>query len=119
MKKIFAVVLISFGLGGCSDVAFVDRVTVVNNTEYSAEVDVSDADRDSWLGLGRSLPGSEQTFEQVIDQGDVWAFSFDYVGRHQEDIEVSRADMERNDWRVEIPQSFEDRLRDLGVPPPA
>jgi hypothetical protein len=48
----------------------------------------------------------------------MWVFRFDYADKHQEEVEVTRPDLERNDWTVEVPQSFEQRLRDLGVTPP-
>jgi hypothetical protein len=107
-------------LGGaaCSDVSFVDEVTIVNDTEYSANVDVTDGTREGWLGLTSVEPQSTTTVEAVIDQGEVWILRFDYVGKHQQEVELSRRELERNDWTVEIPQSFEQRLRDLGVPPP-
>lgn len=60
---------------------------------------------------------STKPVERVIDQGDVWIFRFDYAG-YEEELEVSRRELERNRWTVEVPQSFEQRLRQLGVPPP-
>jgi hypothetical protein len=102
----------------CSEVSFVDEVTIVNNTDYSANVEVTDRARDGWLGLTTVQPQSTKTVERVIDQGEMWIFRFDYAGKHQEEVEVTRPDLERNDWTVEIPQSFEQRLRDLGVVPP-
>jgi hypothetical protein len=103
---------------GCSDVSFVDEVTIVNNTAYSPNVDVTDGARDGWLGLATVGPESSSTVREVIDQGDVWIFRFDYVGMHAEELEVSRRDLERNEWRVSVPESFEDRLREMGIPPP-
>jgi hypothetical protein len=102
----------------CSDVSFVDEVTIVNDTEYSANVDVTDQTRGGWLGLAVVRPQSTKTIAEVIDQGDTWIFRFDYGGKHEEELEVSRSELERNDWAVEVPQSFEQRLRDLGIPPP-
>jgi len=102
----------------CSNVSFVDEVTIVNDTEYSANVDVTDSTREGWLALTTVGAQSTRTVEAVIDQGEVWIFRFDYVGKHQEEVEVSRRELEGNDWTVEIPESFEQRLRDLGVPPP-
>jgi hypothetical protein len=54
----------------------------------------------------------------VIDQGDVWVFRFDYAGKHEEEIEISRSELVRMDWTVEVPQSFGDALHGLGVEPP-
>jgi hypothetical protein len=107
-------------LGGapCSDVAFVDEVTIVNDTVYSANVDVTGKTRDGWLLLISVEPQSTTTVEEVIDQGEVWVFRFDYVGKHEEEVEISRRELERGEWTIEVPQSFEQRLRDLNVPPP-
>lgn len=120
MKRFVAVVGACVLLGGaaCSDVSFVDEVTIVNGTEYSANVDVTGKERDGWLGLTVVEPQSTTTVGQVMDQGDVWIFRFDYVAKHEEEVEISRLELERNDWTIEVPQSFEQRLRDMDVPPP-
>lgn len=120
MKRLLAGVgtLVFLLSAACSEVSFVDEVTIVNNTEYAAHVEVTDRARDGWLGLTTVRPQSTKTVERVIDQGDMWIFRFDYAGKHQEEVEVTRPDLERNDWTVEIPQSFEQGLRDLGVVPP-
>jgi len=102
----------------CSDVSFVDDVTIVNDTEYSANVDVTGEDRDGWLKLTVVEPEATRGVGEVIDQGEVWIFRFDYLGEHQEEVQVSRRELEQSDWTIEVPQSFEQRLRDLDVPPP-
>jgi hypothetical protein len=102
----------------CSDTSFVDEVTIVNDTQYSANVDVTGRSREGWLGLTVVQPQSTTTIGEVIDQGEVWIFRFDYVGKYQEEVEVARGELEEDDWEVEVPQSFEQRLRDLGIPPP-
>jgi hypothetical protein len=107
-------------LGGvaCSDESFVEELTIVNDTDYSANVDVTGRDRDGWLGLTFVEPQSSVTIEEVADRGDVWIFRFDFAGKYQEEMEVSRRELEQDDWMIEVPQSFEQRLRDLGVPLP-
>jgi hypothetical protein len=102
----------------CSDVSFVDEVTIVNDTEYSADVDVSGKERSGWLALTVVQPESTTTVEGVIDQGEVWVFRFDYIGEHREEVEISRSELEESDWTVEVPESFEQQLRAMGVPPP-
>ena len=107
-------------LGGvaCSSVSFVDEVAIVNDTEYSANIDVSGKSRDGWLLLTSVEPHSTTAVEEVIDQGETWIFRFDYVGKYEEEVEISRRELERSDWMVEVPQSFEERLRDLDLSPP-
>jgi hypothetical protein len=36
---------------------------------------------------------------------------FDYIGKHQEEVEVSRRELAQDDWTMEVPLSFEQRLR--------
>jgi hypothetical protein len=103
---------------GCSGVSFFDELTIVNDTEYSANVDVTSKERDGWLGLTLVEPQSTTTVEDVFDQGEVWIFRFDYVGKYEEEVEISGRELARNDWTIEVPQSFEQRLRGLDVPPP-
>jgi hypothetical protein len=105
-------------LAACADVPFIDEVTIVNETEYSANVDVRGRERDGRLGLTSVPARSTRTVDRVIDQGDLWIFSFDYGGKHEEEVEVSRGELQRSDWTIEVPTSFEQRLRELGVPPP-
>jgi hypothetical protein len=105
-------------LGACSHVSFVNEVTIVNETDYPANVDVTGKDRDGWLPLTVVVARSTRGVGEVIDQGEVWIFRFDYAGKHQEEVEVSRSELEGNDWTVEVPESFEQRLRELGVAPP-
>lgn len=120
MKRVLAAILACIFLANsaCSDVSFIDEVTIVNDTEYSANVDVTEGTRDAWLGLTTVQPQSTTTIDDVIDQGEMWVFRFDYVGKHQEEVEISRRDLEQDDWTIEVPSSFEHRLRDLDVPPP-
>jgi glycine cleavage system aminomethyltransferase T len=119
MKRFVAAVGACLLLEGaaCSSISFVDEVTIVNDTEYSANVDVTGKARDGWLGLTVVGPQSTTTVEEVIDQGEVWIFRFDYVG-NEEDVEISRRELEGRDWTIEVPRSFGQQLRDLDVPPP-
>ncbi len=106
------------GEAACSGVSFVDEVAVVNDTEYSANIDVSGKAGDGWLLLTTVEPQSTTTVEEVIDQGEMWILRFDYVGKYDQEVEISRRQLEQNDWTIEVPQSFEQRLRDLNVSPP-
>jgi hypothetical protein len=119
MRRLVAgVSMIILVLGACSSVSFVDELSIINDTEYSANVEVTDGDRDGWLRLESLEPNSTTVIEDVIDQGEVWIFRFDYLGRHQVEIEVPARELAQNDWSIEVPESFEQDLRDMGVPPP-
>jgi major membrane immunogen (membrane-anchored lipoprotein) len=104
-------------LGTCSGPDFVERVTFVNDSEYSAHTQVTDGQRSGWIGLTTVRPESTTTVERVIDQGEVWVFRFEYAG-YEEEVRVPRGDLERSAWRVEVPASYAAALRSLGVPPP-
>jgi hypothetical protein len=107
-----------FLLGACSSVSFVDELSIVNETEYSADVEVTDEDRGGWLALKPVEPNSTTVVEDVIDQGEVWIFRFDYLGKYRVEVEVSGRELAQSDWSIEVPQSFEHGLREMGVPPP-
>jgi hypothetical protein len=119
LKRLLAAAGVSALLiGGCSSVAVVDHVKIVNDTDYSANVDLTNTTRDGWLSLTVVEAHSTRRVNEVIDQGEIWVFRFDYVGKHHEEVELSRAELERNEWTIVVPQSFEQRLRDLEIPPP-
>lgn len=107
-------------LGGaaCSSVSFVDEVAVVNDTEYSANIDVTSETRDGWLLLTSVEPHSTTIVKEIIDQGETWIFRFDYIGKYEQEVDFSRRELERSNWTIDVPQSFEQRLRDLNFSPP-
>jgi hypothetical protein len=110
-------VWIALILAGCMSMPdHVAEITVTNSTDHAAMVEVADDDRDSWLGLGRIPPGEEHTFEEVIDFGEQWRFRFVHP-EHSEEITVSREQLVDNDWRVEVPARYGERLDELGVEP--
>jgi hypothetical protein len=94
----------------------VDRITVVNPTGYDLDLQVSDADRDSWLPAGIAEAGSRQITEEVIDQGEIWVFRFMHRGDPVGELEITRSELERNGWRVEVPAEVDERLRQMGRP---
>ncbi len=119
MKAIAKVAALSLiALVACSQPDFVDRITIVNDTDYPADVDVSDEKRSGWLGLTVVESGSRSTVEEVLDQGEGWIFRFDYAGEHAEEVAISRRELQATNWTVEVPDSFGARLKDMGVPPP-
>ena len=105
-------------LAACSDVSVVDSMTIVNETDYPAQTEVTGADRNGWLLLTHAQQRQTTALEEVIDQGETWVFRFGYLGKHQEEVEVSRRELEQDDWTIEVPLSFEQRLHALGVPVP-
>jgi hypothetical protein len=94
----------------------VDRITVVNPTGYDLDLQVSDPDRSSWLPAGVAEAGSQQITEEVIDQGEIWVFRFLHWGDPVGELEITRSELERNGWRLEVPAAVEERLRQMGRP---
>jgi hypothetical protein len=105
-------------LGACSSVSFVEQLSLVNNTEYSANVEVTGPNQDGWLELNHLEPNSTTVVQDVIDQGELWIFRFDYLGRYQMEMEVSSRELAQSDWTIEVPERFEQALRNMGVAPP-
>jgi hypothetical protein len=112
-----SIVVLAFACPGCSDVGFVDRIVIDNPTDFTANVDVTSGARDGWIGLTTVAGGSQATVQEVIDQGSAWIFRFSYA-HHDEELRVSRVELVRSDWRVEVPESFAAALRARGVVPP-
>jgi hypothetical protein len=104
-------------LAACSDASVVDQIRINNETDYKAHVEVTGAVRDGWLQLTFVRPDTTNTVGKVLDQGDDWVFRFSYAG-HDEEVELSRTELERSDWTVDVPLSFEEGLREAGVTPP-
>jgi hypothetical protein len=52
----------------------------------------------------------------VIDQGEVWIFRFRHWGDPIRELSLTRAELERNGWRLEVPDEVEERLQELGRP---
>ena len=95
--------------------AYVDQITIDNPHAWDVNTDVTDRERDGWVGIGAVDRDTEHTFHSVIDQGDTWIFDFAYAGEHAE-LRVSRHQLEQDDWRVTVPDELIDRLRSANVP---
>lgn len=94
----------------------VETITVANSTGYDLDVQVTGRDRNGWLPMAIAEARSERTTEKVSDQGDVWIFRFLHWGDPLGELSLTRAELERNGWRVEVPAEVEERLRELGRP---
>jgi hypothetical protein len=98
------------------DPATVDRVTVRNGTEYDLDVDAAASDHDGWTPVGIALARSDRSFEQIIDHGEEWVFRFSGQGRDGGEVQMTRSELEANDWVLTVPPSVADRIRATGAP---
>jgi hypothetical protein len=107
----------AFALWATRAPGVVDQVTIENQDVHNLEIDVGDADRGLWLGLGTATREASRTFESVIDQGDTWVFRFLYGGVDGGELVVSRDNLEDNRWRVRVPAEVGARLTQAGLAP--
>ena len=116
-KLLGALLLAAVMTTACSTDSFVDEIVITNPTAYRASVAVTEQDRSGWVLLTTVDPGSESSVEEVSDQGSTWIFRLSYAG-HAVELEVPRDDLAQNQWSVTVPDDFESKLRDEGIPPP-
>lgn len=96
----------------------VDRLVVVNPTDYEITVAASEPGERARSPLGSVDPGEEATFERIVDQGGEWVFHFRSQGRDAGSLEISEAELEAADWQLVIPESVGEALAAEEVPTP-
>jgi hypothetical protein len=94
---------------------FVESLTVVNPTAYDIDVDVTDGARDGWIRLGEVEDSGTTQFEVVLDQGAVWIVRL--ADGEGGELRLTRDELERADWRIEVPRDTDARLRPSWGPP--
>lgn len=94
------------------------RVTVQNPLAWPAAVSVRGVSSTSITGLGAVDHGGTLDFLDAPDQGSQWVFTFSYQGQSV-DVQVDRATLAANGWKVKVPDSLGQALSDAGVPPSA
>ncbi len=96
---------------------FVRRVKIVNHSEFAFDVDVAGRSGNDWMPLGTVADHTAASIGSVFQQGSTWTFRFSVQGHEVGKIVESRADLERADWIVDVPQSYTAELRTQGVVP--
>ena len=94
----------------------VDRLTVENPTGYDISIDATDHRRRAWVGLGTVHRGTTSTFEEILDQGEVWIFRFSAQGEDGGELQVSRQQLEGDGWRMRVPAEVGEQLEVDGAP---
>lgn len=97
---------------------FVDRISFENPTVYDLHVEVRGGGGDGWLALATSVRQDTAVVEDVVDVGAVWVFRFSAQGTAAGELRVTREELERDGWRVIVPDRVGERLRELAVPAP-
>jgi hypothetical protein len=106
-----ALVLVGTVTAGPHHVA---RLTVRNATPYHVDVEVTDGGHHGWTLLGTAERGATG-MEQVVDQGDTWVFRFTAQTRVSAPLTITRAELDRRGWRLDVPTRFGDALVADGV----
>ena len=112
----FAVAALALAGSGLGLPAHVDELAIDNPHPWPAHVQVTDADRGGWLGIGTVGRNTEHGFLDIGDQGELWIFRFSYAGESVE-LRVPARQLEDDDWRLTVPEAFAETLRAAGLPP--
>ncbi|MFN3217678.1 MAG: hypothetical protein ACE367_14380 [Acidimicrobiales bacterium] len=111
-----ALIASALGLALFDEPARVD-IAFSNSTVYDMTISTRAADDEAWLPLGTIGRGTERSIALVLDQGDDWVFRFQSQGVVAADIEMGRAALEADGWRVVVPAAVEQDLIDQGASP--
>jgi hypothetical protein len=114
----FVLAVFAASLGSCSSSGgTVAQLTITNPTSYDLEIRATNAKHADWVLLGRVQRGETSTEEQVDDLGKVWIFRFDYPGPvFGGELRVSRDELVRSSWKLQVPKTVDQRLRSAGIP---
>lgn len=114
-----ALVVLVFSLQLGREQAFVDRIAIVNRSPYEMVVDVRGIGDPTWLPV--AIVDRETTFavDEILDQGEHWAFRFMAQGRDAGTVTLRRSQLEESNWRIAVPASVVARLESEGAPPSA
>jgi len=95
----------------------VDHVTIANRSDYGLDVNLRTSADAPVLRLGRALPPTDTVRHEVLDAGDHWTFIFTRAGTEAGRLEMTRNDMERDDWRIIVPAEVAQKLQAEGRQP--
>jgi len=95
---------------------FVPHLTLINPTAYQVNIDITGAGEKGWLDLGTVPREREVALQGVVDQGRDWTFRFTSGGVYAGEMTLSRADLEREHWRVNVPAGITVPLQEAGLP---
>ncbi len=114
---VLAILAAAVFVTACGSVTFVERIIIVNATDYPARVEVRDQSG-GWLGLTTVSAHEIREVTEVIDRGTSWTFRFSYGSHAPVERTMSRDDLTDAAWRVEVPDELEENLQMEDVSPP-
>jgi hypothetical protein len=85
---------------------FVSRVSIVNRTGSSLQVDVAPGRTGAIMPLGVVDPRSTDTFQDVVDQGDVWYVHVSDPAAGTRTLHFTRQQLQHANWHLTIPADF-------------
>lgn len=100
------------------DPTFVERISIVNHSDYDIRIDVGSDDGSRGMPLGVATQRCTTDFHHVIDQGPIWRIQFHAQGRAGGQVTVTRADLQRANWSYEIPDFVAGELTSQQTPLP-
>jgi hypothetical protein len=114
---VVALALIFGGAQALEGPSVINRVVIDNPTAYPVEIAVAGGDGDSLLTLGPVSSGERHAFASVIDQGDRWVVHATSARTDGGAFVVRRAELERTNWVITIPDSVGSTLAANGATP--
>ncbi len=94
-------------------------LTINNATPFDVIVEAGAPDGEGRVMIGTAERGREVRFEDKVDLGVEWEFSFRYGGVDGGVLQVSRSELETSGWRITVPLYVGDALAEGGLGPAA
>lgn len=120
MRRVLAFFALALALGvACGPGDQIDRLVVENESGYPLQMEVSDAEGETWLPVGVVPPDAEKIVRRVADRGETWVFRFSYGGTEAGRLRLSRRELVEAEWHVQAPEVFGEELQEqgAGLPP--
>jgi hypothetical protein len=114
---VIAVAILVFVTSQLHEPDRLERLTLVNPTDYGVNVAVAPSAGAGVFELGWVWEHAERDIPDAPDVGDTWIIRFSYAGIDAGEIETTREVLAGDGWRLTIPPSVAERLAAAGVPP--
>jgi len=94
----------------------ISQLTVVNPSHWAARVAVASTPGGAAVPVGTVEAQADRAFQGVLDHSGTWVLKFSYLGVNEE-LAISRSDLAKAGWKVQIPDAFGARLQQAGTAP--